>query len=110
VTYIRANIDPNFTPILITPPFPEYPSGHSTQSAAAALVMTKFFGDDFAFEDSSHIQDGLPPRKFASFEAAAEEAGISRLYGGIHFRAAIERGLDQGRCVGRYAVALKTRN
>ncbi len=110
VTYIRANIDPNFTPILITPPFPEYPSGHSTQSAAAALVMTKFFGENFAFEDSSHIEDGLPPRKFTSFEAAAEEAGISRLYGGIHFRAAIERGLDQGRCVGRYANALKTRN
>jgi hypothetical protein len=109
VTYIRANIDPAFTPILITPPFPEYPSGHSTQSAAAAEVMTQFFGDNYAFEDGSHVRDGLPPRKFASFRAAADEAGISRLYGGIHFRTAIERGLGQGRCVAAYANALKTR-
>jgi hypothetical protein len=109
VTYIRANIDPAFNPILITPPFPEYPSGHSTQSAAAAEVMTQFFGDNYAFEDASHVRDGLPPRKFASFRAAADEAGISRLYGGIHFRAAVERGLSQGRCVAAYANALKTR-
>jgi hypothetical protein len=109
VTYIRSNIDPAFTPILITPPFPEYPSGHSTQSAAAAEVMTQFFGDNFAFEDASHVRDGLPPRRFVSFRAAADEAGISRLYGGIHFRTAIERGLDQGRCVAAYANALKTR-
>ncbi|MBV8793798.1 MAG: vanadium-dependent haloperoxidase [Hyphomicrobiales bacterium] len=110
VTYIRANIDPAFNPILITPPFPEYPSGHSTQSAAAAEVMTQFFGDNYAFEDASHVRDGLSPRKFASFRAAADEAGVSRLYGGIHFRTAIERGLDQGRCVAAYANALKTRN
>lgn len=109
VTYIRANIDPNWQPLLITPPFPEYPSGHSTQSGAAAEVLTKFFGEDFAYEDSSHVPDGLPPRQFASFWAAAKEAAISRLYGGIHFRSAIERGLEQGRCVGGYANALKTR-
>lgn len=108
LNYIRANIDPNFTPLLITPPFPEYPSGHSTQSGAAAAVLTRFFGDNFAYEDSAHVNDGLPPRKFASFWAAADEAAVSRLYGGIHFRTAIERGLDQGRCVGRYANALIT--
>jgi hypothetical protein len=110
LTYIRANIDPNFNTLLITPPFPEYPSGHSTQSGAAALVLTQFFGDNFAYEDSSHVRDGLPARQYASFWAAAEEAAVSRLYGGIHFRTAIARGLDQGRCVGRYANALKTRN
>lgn len=109
LTYIRANIDASFTPLLITPPFPEYPSGHSTQSGAAATVLTAAFGDSFAYEDAAHVRDGLPARKFASFWAAAEEAAVSRLYGGIHFRPAIERGLDQGRCVGRYAVALKTR-
>jgi hypothetical protein len=108
LTYIRAHIDPNFTPLLITPPFPEYPSAHSTQSGAAATVLTQEFGENFAYEDSAHERDGLAPRKFASFWAAAQEAAISRLYGGIHFRAAIERGLDQGRCVGRYANALKT--
>jgi PAP2 superfamily len=109
VTYIRANIDPDWTPLLITPPFPEYPSGHSTASSAMAEVMTQSFGDNYAFEDASHIRDGLPPRRFASFRAAAREAAASRLFGGIHFRTAIERGLDQGRCVAAYANALKTR-
>ena len=110
LTYIRANIDPAFNTLLITPPFPEYPSGHSTQSGAAALVLTQFFGENYAYEDSAHVRDGLPARKYASFWAAAEEAAVSRLYGGIHFRTAIARGLDQGRCVARYANALKTRN
>jgi hypothetical protein len=109
VTYIRREIDPNWEPFLITPPFPEYPSGHSTQTGAAAAVMTQLFGENFAFEDMTDRSDGLPPRSFPSFWAAAEEAAISRMYGGIHFRAAIERGLDQGRCVGQYVNALRTR-
>jgi hypothetical protein len=109
VTYIKRVIDPKWEPILITPPFPEYPSGHSTQSGAAATVLTAFFGENFEFTDSTHEKDKLPNRSFKSFWDAAEEAGISRLYGGIHFRAAIERGLDQGRCIGEKAVALRTR-
>jgi PAP2 superfamily protein len=109
VTYIRRFIDPNWEPLLITPPFPEYPSGHSTQSAAAAIVLTKFFGENFAFEDTTRKADGLKPRRFASFWAAAEEAARSRLLGGIHFRSAIKRGLEQGRCIGDYANALRTR-
>jgi hypothetical protein len=109
VTYIKRVIDPKWEPILITPPFPEYPSGHSTQSGAAATVLTAFFGENFAFTDNTHEKDKLPNRSFSSFWDAAEEAGISRLYGGIHFRAAIDRGLDQGRCIGEKAVALRTR-
>jgi hypothetical protein len=109
VTYIRRFIDPKFEPLLNTPPFPEYPSGHSTQSAAAAAVLTAIWGPDYAFDDDTHADDGLPARSFASFQAAAEEAALSRLYGGIHFRAAIERGLEQGRCVGAFAAALQTR-
>ncbi len=109
LTYIRRVIDPKWEAILNTPPFPEYPSGHSTQSGAAADVLTNLFGDNFAFEDATHAADGLKPRPFPNFWAAAEEAGISRLYGGIHFRAAIERGLDQGRCIAGYVNALKTR-
>ena len=108
LTYIRAHIDPDFTPYIITPPFPEYPSGHSVQSGAAVAVLTQFFGDNFAYDDSSHVADGLPPRHFASFAAAAEEAALSRVYGGIHFRWAAEQGLVQGRCIGRYANALTT--
>ena len=109
ITYIRRLIDPQWEAILITPPFPEYPSGHSTQSGAAAAVLASIFGEEFAFEDSTHIRDGLPPRRFPSFWAAAEEAGISRLYGGIHFRSAIDQGLEQGKCIGVYVSALKTR-
>ena len=108
VTYIRRLIDPKLDPILITPPFPEYPSGHSSQSAAAAEVLTALFGDNFAFEDTSKEDDGMPARRYPSFRAASDEAAISRLYGGIHFRAAIENGQQQGRCIGAYAVALQT--
>jgi hypothetical protein len=109
VTYIKRVIDPKWEPILITPPFPEYPSGHSTQSGAAATVLTAFFGENFAFTDNTHEKDKLPNRSFNSFWDAANEAGMSRLYGGIHFRAAIDRGLEQGRCIGEKAVALRTR-
>jgi hypothetical protein len=109
VTYIKKVIDQTWEPILITPPFPEYPSGHSTQSGAAAEVLTAYFGENFAFEDKTHVREKLPVRKYTSFRAAAEEAAISRLYGGIHFRAACERGLEQGRCVGLAVNALNTR-
>jgi hypothetical protein len=109
VTYIRRVIDPKWEPLLITPPFPEYPSGHSTQSGAAAAVLTAMFGENFAFTDRTHERDGMAARSFASFDAAAAEAGISRLYGGIHFRTAIDQGLAQGRCIGQHAVALRTR-
>ena len=106
VTYIHRHIDPDWQPLLLTPPFPEYPSGHSTQSGAAAAVLTAAFGEDFAFTDATHERDGLAPRPYASFAEAAEEAALSRLYGGIHFRAAIERGLEQGRCIGVHAAGL----
>jgi len=109
VTYIRRVIDRNWQPLLITPPFPEYPSGHSTQSGAAATILTAFLGEGFAFSDSTHEDEGLDTRNYPDFWTAAEEAGISRLYGGIHFRAAIERGLDQGRCVGNHVARLQTR-
>jgi hypothetical protein len=108
ITYIRKVIDPKWDALLITPPFPEYPSGHSVQSGAAAAVLTGAFGANFAFEDASHEEDGLGRRTYPDFWSAAQEAAVSRLYGGIHFRAAVERGLDQGRCIGAYAVALKT--
>jgi hypothetical protein len=109
ITYIRKNIDPKWEPLLNTPPFPEYPSGHSTVSGAMGAVMTAFFGENYAFEDLTGSPDGRKPRTFKSFNAAAEEAGISRLYGGIHFRAAIQDGLAQGRCIAEYTIALKTR-
>ncbi len=109
VTYIRRVIDPKWEPLLITPPFPEYPSGHSTQSGAAAVVLGALYGESFAFTDHAHDDEGMAPRDYPSFAAAAEEAALSRLYGGIHFRSAIEKGLEQGNCIGAYAAALKMR-
>jgi hypothetical protein len=109
ITYIKKNIDPKWEPIINTPPFPEYPSGHSTVSGAMDAVMTAFFGDGYTFEDLTGSPDGKKPRTFKSFHEAAEEAGFSRLYGGIHFRAAIEDGLAQGHCIAAYTIALKTR-
>ncbi len=109
ITFIRRHIDPTWEAILLVPPFPEYPSGHSTQSGAAAAVLTGFFGENYAFTDRTGADNGLEPRSYKSFAEAAEEAGLSRLYGGIHFRAAIERGLEQGRCIGAKVNALKFR-
>ena len=104
-TMINKYVDEAWVPLLQTPPFPEYTSGHSGISTAAAVVLTKEFGDNFAFADSSEAEFGLPARSFASFEAAANEAAISRLYGGIHFRRAIEQGQMQGRKVGENVLA-----
>jgi membrane-associated phospholipid phosphatase len=103
-TYIKRYIRKTWAPYIQTPPFPEYPSGHSVASAAAAEVLTSLFGT-VAFKDNTHKLHNQPPRYFTSFEAAATEAAISRLYGGIHYRAAIENGLRQGRCVGATAVS-----
>jgi hypothetical protein len=107
VTYIRRVIDKGWEPLLITPPFPEYPSGHSVQSGAAATVLTALFGEGFAFTDRTHVDDGLPARDYADFWTAAREAGLSRLYGGIHYRSAVERGLEQGICVGAQTLRVR---
>lgn len=109
VTYIRQLIDPEWMPLLNTPPFPEYPSGHSVQSAAVATVLAELFGDEYAFVDHTHDGRGLPARSFDSFAEFAEEAALSRLYGGIHFRRAIELGLAQGECIGAAVNALAFR-
>jgi PAP2 superfamily len=110
VTYIQRLVDPSWLPPLATPPFPEYPSGHSVQSGAAFQVLTDMFGDGYAFVDYTHDSRGLAPRSFGSFLEAADEAAISRLYGGIHFRAAIVNGITQGRAIGRAVTALPLRD
>jgi hypothetical protein len=109
-TMINAHFDDAWLPVLQTPPFPEYTSGHSGISTAAATVLTDVFGDNFSFTDSTEMTYGLPPRSFSSFNQAAAEAAISRLYGGIHYRQAIEEGVVQGRRVGELVVQrVKTR-
>lgn len=102
ITVIHDLIDRNWQPLLQTPPFPEYTSGHSGISAAAASVLTARFGDGFAFEDTSDLQYIGMKRSFASFRQAAEEASISRVYGGIHYRTGVEVGALQGNKIGAY--------
>jgi len=104
VTYIQDIINPDWLPLLVTPPFPEYPSGHSTQSGAVATVLTDLFGRK-ALTDTTHSDHDLTPpqtpRTFNSFDEAAAEAALSRLYGGIHYSTANTNGLAQGRCIGQ---------
>jgi hypothetical protein len=109
-TYINQYIDENWVPLLQTPPFPEYTSGHSVISSASAVTLTKLFGENFAFRDSTELEFGLTARNFNSFIAASEEAAISRMYGGIHYRPAVENGITQGRALGNYILdKIKTR-
>lgn len=104
-TYINQYIDEDWVPVLQTPPFPEYTSGHSVISAASAVTLTNLFGDGFAFTDSTEIEFGLPARSFKSFLEASEEAAISRMYGGIHYRPAVEVGMQEGRALGEFILS-----
>ena len=103
-TLINQYIDEEWVPLLQTPPFPEYTSGHSVISRAAAVTLTNLYGDNFAFIDTSELEYGLPARNFKSFIHASEEAAISRLYGGIHYMMAIDEGVSQGQKVGEFII------
>lgn len=103
-TLINNHFDQEWTPLLQTPPFPEYTSGHSVISRASAVVLTDLLGDNFAFDDTTEMDYGLPMRSYTSFLEASEEAAISRLYGGIHYMMAIEEGVNQGQKVGDFIV------
>lgn len=111
ISYIQQHIDAGWgvgaraLPVT-TPPFPEYTSGHSVQTAAFAQVLFDLFGD-FPFSDHTHDARGLAPRSFNTCFEMAEETAISRLYGGIHFRAAIELGIAQGKLIGEKVGALQ---
>jgi hypothetical protein len=104
VTYINDNLDGEWKPYVVTPNFPSYPSGHSVQSGAVARVLTDMFGAR-RFVDTTHADHGFvppqPPRTFKSFDEAAAEAAVSRLYGGIHFAFDNEHGLTSGSCIGQ---------
>jgi hypothetical protein len=109
-TYINQYIDGSWMPLLQTPPFPEYTSGHSVISTASSVMLSNIFGENFAFADSTEVQFGIPVRHFASFKHAAEEAAISRLYGGIHYMPSIINGVEEGKNIGVFVTGkLKTR-
>jgi hypothetical protein len=102
-TFIRQFIDPTWEPAIPTPPFPEYMSGHSTVSAAAATALTELIGVT-AFDDSTSVALGHSVRRFDSFLAAADEAGQSRIYGGIHYPVGNDAGKSLGRCIGAKVI------
>ena len=109
-TYINQYIDNNWMPFLQTPPFPEYTSGHSVVSMAAAVVLASMFGTEYSYIDSTESEFGLPPRSFHSFREAAMEAAISRFYGGIQYMPSILNGISEGEEIGNYFVRkLRTR-
>jgi len=103
-TYLNRYVDPAWKPVIQTPPFPEYTSAHSVTSGAAATILTRLYGEGFAFVDSVEVPFGQKPRKQPGFLEAAQEASISRLYGGIHYRISLDNGNLQGRTLGAYIV------
>ena len=101
---INKMVSDNWKPYIQTPPFPSYTSGHATNSAAAAEVMTEFFGDKLSFTDTSLLEFGIKNRAITSFRNAAREAAMSRLYGGIHYRFDNEEGVRCGTKLGEFIV------
>jgi hypothetical protein len=106
VTYIRNHIDPNWNTLIGTPPFPEYVSCHSTQSAAAARILTHYFGENVSFTDNSKDDVGYTPRNFNNFYEFAQEAAISRFYGGVHYNFSCSLGYETGLKIGDNVINL----
>lgn len=99
-TYINRYIDPDWRPLLETPPFPEFTSAHSVISMASAIVLEHTFGASYSFLDTLEVQYRLPERTFPSFQDAAEEVSVSRVYGGIHYPMGVQYGMAQGNLIG----------
>jgi len=106
ITFIRANFNPTWSPLIPTPPFPDYTSAHSVQTGAAARILADIFGDNTTFTDYSINNLGFTPRTFTKFSDYANEVGLSRIYGGIHLRSSDFTGLAQGDKVGQNVSAL----
>jgi len=104
ITVIQENLDRYWKPILQTPPFPEYISGHSVISSAAATILTHIYGDNLTFTDTTEMKYLGLKRNFNSINMAATEVGMSRLYGGIHYRSAINEGAKQGILIGNLYI------
>ena len=103
-TYINRLIDAKWLPYIQTPPFPEYTSGHSVISSTSATILTQIIPQPYAFTDSSEMYIDIPPRHFSSFKDAANEASVSRFYGGIHYMPSLDNGLKQGVAVGKLVL------
>lgn len=112
VTYIRKHMGyDQWSPFIGTPAHPEYSAAHATLSGSAVYALEAAFGKNYAFVDDTYIEYGMPSRNYSSFDAAGNEAGLSRLYGGIHYRPSIIAGIAQGKKTGENVDAiLKTKN
>lgn len=99
VTYIRAYIDPNWSTYIPTPNHPEFPSGHSTSCGAILTMMSKIFGENFHFTLHTYDYLNYPPRSYTSFTQLSNEISDSRFYGGLHYRATLEKSTEMGNIV-----------
>jgi membrane-associated phospholipid phosphatase len=110
ITYIREVLgDTAWMPEITTPPHPEYPGGHAALSSSVAEVLTAMFGEHYALTDRTYEFLGMGARNYPSFRAIAEEAAISKVYGGIHYRLSVQVGLQQGMDVSRNVLEILTR-
>jgi hypothetical protein len=103
-TYINKLIDAKWKSYIETPPFPEYTSGHSCISGASAKILTALIPQPYSFTDSTEVPFNLGSRFFSSFQEAANEASISRYYGGIHYIPALNQGLIQGQAIANFIL------
>ncbi|QXV65642.1 vanadium-dependent haloperoxidase [Mucilaginibacter sp. 21P] len=104
-TFINRYIDVKWQPVLQTPPFPEFTSGHAVVSNASAELLTYLLGDNFSFTDNTEVPFGSSQRSFKSFRQAAAEASMSRFYGGIHYMESVTQGNVQGKEVGNIVIS-----
>jgi hypothetical protein len=108
ITIIKKYIDEKWEPLIQTPPFPEFTSGHAVISNAAATVLTRLLGEKYSFTDNTEIPFGIKPRTFSSFLKAAEESSWSRVYAGIHYPETARISIQQGRQIGQYVLNILT--
>jgi hypothetical protein len=102
ISFIQQQIDKTWNPLIATPPHPEFPAAHATLSNAAAVTLGTLFGDSCSITDNSYTDIGMKERTYNSLQDAAREAGLSRLYGGIHYRYSIEQGFILGEKTARF--------
>jgi membrane-associated phospholipid phosphatase len=102
VTFIRQYINKQWSPLIATPPHPEFPAAHATFSNAAATALCTLFGETCQLTDKTYTDIGMNERTYSTLQDAAHEAGYSRLYGGIHYRYSIEQGFLLGEAAARH--------
>jgi membrane-associated phospholipid phosphatase len=102
VKYIREVLGhPSWSPLFDNPPFPDFPSGHSTIAGSFAEILKGFFGNSYHFTDHTYDYLGMSPRSYTSFDELAKEVSESRVYAGIHYRYSCDKGCEQGRKIGK---------